>query len=94
MTVIQLRPRAVPMSTFTRPPRPIMRKPNDGEDLIFAVIEHHRALSKRYDMAVNLYNDREGSIETFRPYALPGNDWIEGVAKQFKRLLVESPAKK
>ena len=31
----------------------------------------HRAL---------LYNDREGSIETFRPYALPGNDWIEEVA--------------
>jgi hypothetical protein len=37
----------------------------------------HRAL---------LYNDREGSIETFRPYALPGNDWIEEVAGQFKRL--------
>jgi DNA segregation ATPase FtsK/SpoIIIE, S-DNA-T family len=37
----------------------------------------HRAL---------LYNDREGSIETFRPYALPGNDWIEDVARQFKRL--------
>ncbi|MGA9450941.1 MAG: ATP-binding protein, partial [Verrucomicrobiia bacterium] len=36
----------------------------------------HRAL---------LYNDREGSIETFRPYALPGNDWIEEVAKEFKR---------
>jgi len=37
----------------------------------------HRAL---------LYNDREGSIETFRPYALPGNDWLEEVAKQFKRI--------
>ena len=36
----------------------------------------HRAL---------LYNDREGSIETFRPYALPGNDWLEEVAQQFKR---------
>ena len=35
----------------------------------------HRAL---------LYNDREGSIETFRPYALPGNDWLEEVARQFK----------
>ena len=31
------------------------------------------------------YNDREGYIETFRPYALPGNDWIEEVAKQLKR---------
>ena len=30
----------------------------------------HRAL---------LYNDREGYLETFRPYALPGNDWIEKV---------------
>jgi len=38
----------------------------------------HRAL---------LYNDREGSIETFRPYALPGNEWIEEVAQQLKRLL-------
>ena len=27
------------------------------------------------------YNDREGYIETFRPYALPGNDWIEEVEK-------------
>jgi hypothetical protein len=33
------------------------------------------------------YNDREGYIETFRPYALPGNDWIEEVARQLKRLL-------
>jgi hypothetical protein len=30
------------------------------------------------------YNDREGYIETFRPYALPGNDWIEEVARQLK----------
>jgi hypothetical protein len=33
------------------------------------------------------YNDREGYIETFRPYALPGNDWIEAVAKHLARLL-------
>jgi len=32
------------------------------------------------------YNDREGYVETFRPYALPGNDWIEEVAKQLRRL--------
>ena len=38
----------------------------------------HRAL---------LYNDREGYLETFRPYALPGNEWIEEVAKNLKRLL-------
>ncbi|MGO9587496.1 MAG: ATP-binding protein, partial [Limisphaerales bacterium] len=33
------------------------------------------------------YNDREGYIETFRPYALPGNDWIEEVEQQLKRPL-------
>jgi S-DNA-T family DNA segregation ATPase FtsK/SpoIIIE len=33
------------------------------------------------------YNDREGYIETFRPYALPANDWIEEVAQQLKQLL-------
>jgi hypothetical protein len=25
------------------------------------------------------YNDREGSLETFRPYAQPDNDWIESL---------------
>ena len=29
-----------------------------------------------------LFNDREGSLETFRPYALPGNDWLDDVTKQ------------
>ena len=29
-----------------------------------------------------LFNDREGSLETFRPYALPGNDWLEEITKQ------------
>jgi hypothetical protein len=33
----------------------------------------HRAL---------LYNDREGSLETFRPYARPGHDWLEEVSRQ------------
>jgi len=32
------------------------------------------------------YNDREGYSETFRPYALPGNDWVEDIARQLKRL--------
>jgi hypothetical protein len=37
----------------------------------------HRAL---------FYNEREGYLEKFRPYALPGNDWLEEVAalKQHK----------
>ncbi len=28
------------------------------------------------------YNDREGSLETFRPYAQPDGEWIEHVARQ------------
>ena len=28
------------------------------------------------------YNDREGSLETFRPYAQPDNEWIENVERQ------------
>jgi hypothetical protein len=31
------------------------------------------------------YNDREGYIETFRPYARPGNEWIEEVARRLTR---------
>ena len=41
----------------------------------------HRAL---------LYNDREGYLETFRPYARPGNDWLEDSARQLKRLVPQS----
>jgi len=33
----------------------------------------HRAL---------FYNDREGSLETFRPYAQPDGEWIENIARQ------------
>jgi hypothetical protein len=33
------------------------------------------------------YNDREGYTEMFRPYARPGNEWIEAAAKQLKRLV-------
>jgi hypothetical protein len=29
-----------------------------------------------------LYNDREGYMETFRPYARPGNDWLDDVSRQ------------
>jgi hypothetical protein len=31
-----------------------------------------------------LYNDREGYLETFRPYARPGNDWLDQVAAELK----------
>jgi DNA segregation ATPase FtsK/SpoIIIE, S-DNA-T family len=30
------------------------------------------------------YNDREGYLETFRPYAQPDNGWIEEVARQLR----------
>ena len=36
----------------------------------------HRAL---------LYNEHEGTLETFRPYALPESDWIEEIGGQIAR---------
>jgi hypothetical protein len=39
----------------------------------------HRAL---------LYNDREGYMETFRPYARPGNDWLEEIGGALRGLTV------
>ena len=41
-----------------------------------ATLGLHRAL---------YYNDREGYIEAFRPYALPGSEWVEEVAAQLGR---------
>jgi hypothetical protein len=38
----------------------------------------HRAL---------LYNEQEGYLETFRPYALPGGEWVDRAALHLKRLL-------
>ncbi len=35
----------------------------------------HRAL---------LYNDQQGTLETFRPYALPDRGWLAEVAQQLK----------
>jgi S-DNA-T family DNA segregation ATPase FtsK/SpoIIIE len=39
-----------------------------------------------------LYNDREGYMETFRPYARPGNDWLDDVARQLKAIKQSAPA--
>jgi hypothetical protein len=33
------------------------------------------------------YNAQEGYLETFRPYALPGSEWIESAARNLARLL-------
>jgi hypothetical protein len=44
-----------------------------------ATLGLHRAL---------FYNDREGYRETFRPYARPGNDWIELTAKLLKTISI------
>jgi hypothetical protein len=53
---------------------------NDSASLIdapdAAALGLHRAV---------LFNEREGSLETFRPYALPENDWLEAVARQLKQ---------
>jgi hypothetical protein len=38
-----------------------------------------------------LYNDREGYMETFRPYARPGNDWLDDVARQLKAVKQSAP---
>jgi hypothetical protein len=43
-----------------RKPKPIMRAPCDGEDPIFAVMEHHRALSDRYTAAIVQHSAMEG----------------------------------
>jgi hypothetical protein len=40
-----------------------------------ATLGLHRAL---------LYNDREGSLETFRPYAQPDGHWVETVVQQLE----------
>jgi hypothetical protein len=32
------------------------------------------------------YNEREGSLETFRPYAQPDNGWVEEIARRFASL--------
>jgi hypothetical protein len=39
-----------------------------------------------------LYNDREGYMETFRPYARPGNDWLDDVARCLKATKQSAPA--
>ena len=43
-----------------------------------ATLGLHRAL---------YYNDREGYTEMFRPYARPGNEWIDAVAKELKKVI-------
>ena len=42
-----------------------------------ATLGMHRAL---------YYNDREGYTEMFRPYARPGNEWIDTAAKSLKKV--------
>jgi hypothetical protein len=55
---------------------------NDSASLIdnpkASMLGLHRAL---------FYNAQEGYLETFRPYALPGRDWIEHAARNLARLL-------
>ncbi|HEY4414732.1 MAG TPA: FtsK/SpoIIIE domain-containing protein [Verrucomicrobiae bacterium] len=49
-----------------------------------ATLGLHRAL---------FYNDREGYLETFRPYARPGSDWIELAARRLKSVLTAAEPK-
>ena len=54
---------------------------NDSASLIdnpkASTLGLHRAL---------FYNEHEGYLETFRPYALPPSSWIEAVATYLARL--------
>jgi hypothetical protein len=46
-------------------PDPIMRVPSDGDDPIFAVIDHHRALSDCYTAACDQHTSMDGGpLET------------------------------
>jgi DNA segregation ATPase FtsK/SpoIIIE, S-DNA-T family len=55
---------------------------NDSASLIdnpkASLLGLHRAL---------FYNAQEGYLETFRPYALPGSEWIKSAARNLARLL-------
>jgi hypothetical protein len=55
---------------------------NDSASLIdnpkASTLGLHRAL---------FYNEQEGYLETFRPYALPSSEWIEEAARSLARLL-------
>src|SRR5205823_1450178 len=55
---------------------------NDSASLIdspkASTLGLHRAL---------FYNEQEGHLETFRPYALPDSDWIEQTGRKLARLL-------
>jgi DNA segregation ATPase FtsK/SpoIIIE, S-DNA-T family len=55
---------------------------NDSASLIdnpkASLLGLHRAL---------FYNAQEGYLETFRPYSLPGSEWIESAARSLARLL-------
>ena len=58
---------------------------NDSASLIdspkASALGLHRAL---------LYNEHEGSLETFRPYAAPDLDWIQKAGEKLSRVLVKS----
>jgi hypothetical protein len=55
---------------------------NDSASLIdnpkASALGLHRAL---------FYNEQEGYLETFRPYALPATEWIDETARNLSRLL-------
>ncbi len=61
--------------------------PNDSASLIdnpkAGSLGLHRAL---------FYNQQEGHLETFRPYALPSGEWIDYAARNLERLLKTRPA--
>jgi hypothetical protein len=56
-----------------------------------SLIDSPRASSLGLHRAL-FYNEQQGLLETFRPYAMPDADWIEGVAAQLARMRQSAPA--
>jgi len=59
--------------------------PDEARAISAALIDAPDAGHARPSTAPLLYNDREGYMETFRPYARPGNDWLDDVRPPAQR---------
>src|SRR5213079_2520112 len=58
-----------------------------------SLIDNPKASSLGLHRAL-FFNEQQGHLETFRPYALPGPDWIAEAHKNLKRLLPHPAAPK
>ena len=58
---LAIKRRRSPPVQRTKSPTPKQREPHPGEDFIFAMIEHHRVLSERVDVAIKVSGRMGGS---------------------------------